>query len=75
MSAHGGGRLVFETDQSLRFRPDTALTGGEVWHLQGVSVPFVLRHAGEEYTVVGECYLHGAEEMSSNPTFQRITFV
>lgn len=37
-----------------------AKPGDEVWVVHGSKMPFVMRPAGMEYNLVGECYLQGA---------------
>jgi hypothetical protein len=66
-------REIFMTDQSLGVGPRHAQPGDTVWYLQGAKVPFVLRRVGDQYSIVGECYLFGAEELMTDETRHLIT--
>jgi hypothetical protein len=58
------GRKTFETTQTLGFGPVSVQPGDTIWRLQGAAVPFVLRQISEnQYTVIGECYLYGADRL------------
>jgi hypothetical protein len=57
----GDGRVLFRTKDSLVLGPPSTRPGDTIWRLQGAAVPFILRRMdGNQYTVIGECYLHGA---------------
>lgn len=59
----GKGRRRFQTDSGLRgIGPGAMEVGDSVCVLRGSSAPFVLRRNGEgnEYEVVGECFLYVA---------------
>lgn len=66
-------REMFMTDQSLGVGPRYAQLGDTIWYLQGAKVPFVLREIGDQYKVVGECYLFGAEGLIARNKPQIIT--
>ncbi len=57
----GGGRRLFVTSGNLfGLAPESAKCGDTIWFVPGSRVPFVLRRCGDEqYTLVGEAYLHG----------------
>jgi hypothetical protein len=58
------GRKIFETTQTLGFGPVSVQPGDTVWRLQGAAVLLVLRQISEnQYTVIGECYVHGADRL------------
>jgi hypothetical protein len=57
----GASKANFITDVTVGFGPEGIQSGDTIWRLQGAAVPFVLRAFGDQYQVIGECYLHGAE--------------
>jgi hypothetical protein len=59
----GAGRRILNTEQSISIVPLSTQPGDTIWRLQGATVPFVLRDSGGYYTLVGACYLHGAERI------------
>ena len=54
------GRRIFTTREGyIGLAPSRTMAKDLVCILKGASVPFVLRQAGENFTLVGECYCHG----------------
>jgi hypothetical protein len=60
MAQYGTSRRLFATDHSLGFGPKDLQDWDEVWFLEGASVPLILRRVGGHYTLVGACYIQGA---------------
>ena len=53
-------RAFFITDSRyLGFGPNCTAAGDQIFLLIGSDVPFVLRPAGNEFELVGACYVHG----------------
>jgi hypothetical protein len=59
----GAGRRVFEPQKSIAIGPVSTQSDDTIWRLFGASVPFVPRGIHDEYIIIGECYLHGAERI------------
>ena len=57
----GTNKTSFQTHLTLGFGPKSVQCGDTVWRIRGLDVPLILRRCGENWQVVGECYLHGAE--------------
>ena len=55
----GMRRFFIMSSGHIGIGPQTMLPGDVVAVLYGGYVPFVLRPCGEEYELVGECYVHG----------------
>ncbi|KAF3047802.1 hypothetical protein E8E11_003742 [Didymella keratinophila] len=52
--------FVFATVYSLGFGGRGFHVGDQIWAVDGVTVPLILRKAGSEYKLIGECYLWAA---------------
>ena len=53
-------RRFFTTDSRyIGFGPNCTVAGDQIFLLIGSDVPFVLRPAGNEFELVGACYVHG----------------
>lgn len=53
-------RRLFTTMQNyIGLGPRALREGDQIWILFGSKVPYVLRVKGQQYQVVGECYVHG----------------
>ena len=63
-------RAFFTTDsQYFGFGPNCTAAGDQIFLLIGSDVPFILRPAGENFELVGPCYVHGimyGEGLSQN---------
>jgi hypothetical protein len=59
----GEAPLIFATHFSLGCAAPGFRKGDQIWAVDGVSVPLVLRKAGSEYRLVGECYLWAALDL------------
>jgi hypothetical protein len=46
-------------DYQLGLVPDFARTGDIIYVLNGSATPLVLRRAGQDFDLIGECYVHG----------------
>jgi hypothetical protein len=57
----GTSRVNFQTHLTLGFGPKSMRCGDTIWRIRDLAVLLVLRRFGEDWQVVGECYLHGAE--------------
>ena len=64
-------RAFFTTDSGyLGFGPNCTAVGDQIFLLIGSDVPFILRPAGENFELVGACYVHGVmygESLCENP--------
>jgi hypothetical protein len=57
---HTGNRAMFRTNRGIvGMTPDGSRIGDSVAIFEGGSVPFVIRPMGENWVVVGACYVHG----------------
>ncbi|KAK0506929.1 hypothetical protein JMJ35_010629 [Cladonia borealis] len=57
---HTRSRAFFKTDSwYLGFGPNCTAAGDQIFLLIGSDVPFILRPAGDEFELVGACYVHG----------------
>jgi hypothetical protein len=59
----GVGRQNFGTEHTLGIGLRETRSGDTIWRLQGAAMPFVLRAFGDQYQVIGPCYVHGAEKL------------
>jgi hypothetical protein len=55
--------LVFASHFSLGRAAPGFRQGDQIWAVDGATVPLVLRKAGSEYRLVGECYLWAALDL------------
>ena len=53
-------KVVVTTDGFLGIASSGVTTGDVIALLEGAKVPLVLRRKGEDYRIVGDCYVHGA---------------
>ncbi|KAH8744029.1 heterokaryon incompatibility protein-domain-containing protein [Hyaloscypha sp. PMI_1271] len=54
-----GRRLVTTVDGRFGWVPGETMQGDHICVLLGCSTPLIMRRCGENYRVVGECYVHG----------------
>lgn len=52
-------RLIKTNSRYLGLAPRQARAGDHIVLIAGSQAPFVLRKAGNDYQIVGDCYLHG----------------
>jgi hypothetical protein len=54
------GRRMFTTpDEYIGLGPKGMISGDLIALFEGGKVPYVIRAEGEEYKLIGECYVHG----------------
>jgi hypothetical protein len=54
-----GCRLIISDKWYVGLAPESAEEGDLICILLGGQTPFVLRQAGDHYTLIGPCYVHG----------------
>ncbi|KAK0649520.1 hypothetical protein B0T16DRAFT_456927 [Cercophora newfieldiana] len=73
LQLYGEGRSLFATEYSLGFGHQSMVNGDEVWVVDRVSVPLILRPISDHlvgearpnivYTVIGSCYVYAVTRM------------
>lgn len=53
------GRVGCTTKGRICYMPNNSVVGDQIALIKGYEVPMVIRRSGEQYCVVGPCYVHG----------------
>ncbi|KAF1829885.1 HET-domain-containing protein [Decorospora gaudefroyi] len=61
MNRYASNHTGLATEHSLGFGPEAVIDGDEVWVLEGLTAPIILRHCGNGYEVIGTCYVHAVD--------------
>ncbi|KAK8131492.1 heterokaryon incompatibility protein-domain-containing protein [Apiospora sp. TS-2023a] len=71
------GRAMFRTSKTGRVGscPEWAQPGDMICYLRGATMPMALRPRGEEFTLIGECYVHGKMSESFQDTDEIQSFI
>lgn len=71
------GRAMFRTSKMGRVGlcPEWAQPGDVICYIRGATMPMALRPRGEEFTLIGECYVHGKMSESFQDTEKIRSFI